>query len=135
MAGQGGSRRRKIGAAFKASIAHENPLAQRLIDGIIDVDGLRIRGITDESRLAERVPTVSFTVDGIAPKSLVDLMNAENIYCWAGHNYAWRVFQQLGLDPAEGVVRIGIANYNTAEEIDTTIESVQRNLAMLRQQR
>lgn len=134
-AGTGVSRRENILAAFAASTAHENPLAQHLIDGIVDIEGLRIRGITDRARLSERVPTVSFTVDGIAPKSLVDLMNAEGIFCWAGHNYAWGVVHQLGIDPADGVVRIGIANYNTAAEIERTVESVARNLSMLRQNR
>lgn len=135
MTGATGSRRVKVAAAYRAAIAHENPLAQKLIDGIAGIEDLRIHGITDAARLAERVPTVSFTVDGIAPKSLVDLMNAEGIFCWAGHNYAWGVVHQLGIDPADGVVRIGIANYNTTEEIDITVESVARNLSMLRQKR
>jgi cysteine desulfurase family protein (TIGR01976 family) len=135
MTGASGSRRDKIVAAYAAATAHENPLAQRLIDGICDIDGLRIHGITDAARLAERVPTVSFTVDGIVPASLVDLMNGEGIFCWAGHNYAWGVVHQLGIDPAHGVVRIGIASYNTRGEIDLTVESVKRNLSMLRQQR
>jgi len=135
LAGTKGSRRDKIAAAYAAAIAHENPLAQRLIDGIIGIDGVKIRGISDGKRLAERVPTVSFTVEGVTPASLVELMNAEGIFCWAGHNYAWGVVHQLGIDPASGVVRIGIANYNTREEIDATIESVTRNLAMLRQKR
>jgi selenocysteine lyase/cysteine desulfurase len=66
---------------------------------------------------------------------LVRCLNDEGIFCWAGHNYAWEVVHQLGIDPAKGVVRIGIANYNTAEEIDRTLESVERNIAMLRQER
>ncbi|GIL00674.1 MAG: cysteine desulfurase-like protein [Alphaproteobacteria bacterium] len=135
MAGATGSRRDRIAAAYGAAIAHENPLAARLIDGIAGIDGLRILGITDDRRLAERVPTVSFLIDGVAPRSLVELMNAEGIFCWASHNYAWRIFQQLGLDPNEGVIRIGIANYNTTGEIDATIDSIRRNLAVLRQQR
>jgi cysteine desulfurase family protein (TIGR01976 family) len=135
MAGAKGNRRHRIAAGYAAAIAHENPLAQRLIEGIRDIEGLRIRGITDPARLAERVPTVSFIVEGVRPRSLVELMNAENIYLWAGHNYAWGVVGQLGISPDSGVVRVGIANYNTAQEIDATVESIRRNLAMLRQQR
>jgi cysteine desulfurase family protein (TIGR01976 family) len=134
-AGARGARREKIVAAYRAATAHENPLAQRLIDGLRDVAGLKVMGISDPRRLAERVPTVSFTIEGIAPKSLVELLNRENIYCWAGHNYAWGVVQHLGIPTERGVVRIGIACYNTKEEIDETIESVRRNVAMLRQQR
>ncbi|MGT2469131.1 hypothetical protein ACVOMV_38120 [Mesorhizobium atlanticum] len=61
-----------------------------MIEGLSDIEGLVIRGITDPERLAERVPTVSFTVEGIAPETIVRLMNAENIFLWSGHNYAWR---------------------------------------------
>jgi len=134
-AGEGGSRRQKIARAFEVSIAYENPLAQRLIDGLSDISGLTIHGITDRKRLADRVPTVSFTVDGIVPETIVRQMNAENIFLWSGHNYAWEIVHQLGIPAEQGVVRIGIAHYNTAAEIDETLESVHRVIAMLRQQR
>ncbi|WP_033838254.1 cysteine desulfurase-like protein [Mesorhizobium loti] len=134
-AGEGGSRRQKVARAFEVSIAFENPLAQRLIDGLSDISGLTIRGITDPKRLGDRVPTVSFTVEGIVPETVVRQMNAENIFLWSGHNYAWEIVHQLGIPAEQGVVRIGIAHYNTAGEIDETLESVHRVIAMLRQQR
>ncbi len=133
--GQGGSRRQKIAKAFEVAIAYENLLAQRLIDGLSDISGLTIRGITDPKRLGDRVPTVSFTVDGIVPETIVRQMNAENIFLWSGHNYAWEIVHQLGIPAEQGVVRIGIAHYNTSAEIDETLESVHRVIAMLRQQR
>src|SRR5690606_30212000 len=122
-------------AAFRASIAYENPLAQRLIDGLADISGLTIHGITDPKRIGERVPTVSFTVDDIVPETIVRQMNAENIFVWSGHNYAWEVVHHLGIPADDGVVRIGVAHYNTASEIDETLESVHRIVAMLRQNR
>ncbi|BCG73774.1 cysteine desulfurase-like protein [Mesorhizobium sp. 113-1-2] len=134
-AGEGGSRRQKIARAFEVCVAYENPLAQRLIDGLSDISGLTIHGITDRKRLGERVPTVSFTVEGIVPETVVRQMNAENIFLWSGHNYAWEIVHQLGIPAEQGVVRIGIAHYNTAGEIDETLESVHRVIAMLRQQR
>lgn len=134
-AGEGGSRRQKLARAFEASIAYENRLALRLIDGLADISGLTIHGITDPKRLGDRVPTVSFTVDGIVPETIVRQMNAENIFLWSGHNYAWEIVHQLGIPAEQGVVRIGIAHYNTSDEIDETLESVHRVVAMLRQQR
>ncbi|RWI44428.1 MAG: cysteine desulfurase-like protein [Mesorhizobium sp.] len=134
-AGDGGSRRARIAKAFERSIIYENPLAQRLIDGLSAISGLTIHGITDPARVGERVPTVSFTVDGIVPETIVRQMNAENIFLWSGHNYAWEVVHQLGIPAEQGVVRIGIAHYNTAAEIDETLESVRRVVAMLRQER
>ncbi len=135
MAGEAGRRRERIAAAYEASIAHEAGLATRLIEGLSAVDGLKIHGIADPARIAERVPTVSFTVDGIGPDSLVRLMAAENVFVWSGHNYAWEIVHQLGIPAEDGVVRIGAAAYNTPAEIDEAVDSVRRNVAMLRQQR
>ncbi|MBZ9864130.1 cysteine desulfurase-like protein [Mesorhizobium sp. CA15] len=134
-AGESGSPRQRIAKAFEVSIAYENTLARQLIEGLSDIEGLVIHGIIDPERLAERVPTVSFTVEGIAPETIVRQMNAENIFVWSGHNYAWEVVHQLGIPAEQGVVRIGIAHYNTAAEIEETLESVHRVIAMLRQQR
>ena len=131
--GQGGSRREKIAAAYAHSIAHENTLCGDLVDGLLQIDGLTIHGITGKERFSARVPTVSFTLSDITPRELVARLNEEGIFCWAGHNYAWEVVHQLGIDPAHGVVRIGIAGYNTAGEIAETVEAVQRNARMLRQ--
>lgn len=133
--GAGGSRRDRIAAAFAASIAFENLLATRLIDGLSGIGGLTIHGITDPARIGERVPTVSFTVEGIAPEEIVRAMAAENIFVWSGHNYAWEIVHQLGIPADRGVVRIGIAHYNTVDEIEETIGSVTRIVGMLRQQR
>lgn len=134
-AGESGSRRARIAKAFELSVAYENVLAQRLIDGLSDIEGLTIHGITDPARVGARVPTVSFTVAGMVPETIVRQMNAENIFLWSGHNYAWEIVHQLGIPAEEGVVRIGIAHYNTAAEIDETLESVHRVVAMLRQER
>ncbi|UCI05462.1 cysteine desulfurase-like protein [Mesorhizobium sp. B1-1-8] len=134
-AGEGGSRRQRIARAFDVSTAYENGLALKLISGLSNIEGLTIRGITDPARMGERVPTVSFTVDGIAPETIVRQMNAEGIFLWSGHSYAWEIVHQLGIPAEQGVVRIGVAHYNTAAEIDETLESVHRIIAMLRQQR
>lgn len=131
--GATGSRREKIAAAFAASITYEAGLAQRLIDGLSAVPGLTIHGITDPRRIDERVPTVSFTVDGVTPDEIARGLADDNIFIWSGHNYAWELVHQLGIAADQGVVRIGIAHYNTADEIEETIGAVMRVVSMLRQ--
>jgi len=135
LAGAQGSRREKIAHAYAASIEYENRLAGDLIAGLRDIPGLTIHGITDPQRIDQRVPTVSFTVEGIRPETIARQLAGEGIFVWSGHNYAWEIVHQLGLPAEDGVVRIGIAHYNTAGEIAETVEAVQRIVAMLRQQR
>lgn len=132
--GQGESGRRAgLARQFDAAAAHECALAEQLIGGLVDIDGVTVHGISATGRMADRVPTVSFTIADIEPASLAKLLGKEGIFVWSGHNYAWEVVQQLGLSPAHGVLRIGAAHYNTDAEIGRTVEAVARNIAMLRQ--
>lgn len=133
--GATGSRRDRIAAAYAASVAAEAPLALKLIDGLLRIDGLTIHGITDPAQVDRRVPTVSFTIEGIAPATLAKQLAAENIFVWSGHNYAWEIVHQLGIPADQGVVRIGAAHYNSEAEIGETLEAVHRLVAMLRQKR
>lgn len=128
------TRRGNINTSIDAAIAYEGELAIRLMDGLEQIKGINIQGISDKKRIKYRVPTVSITIDDMSPDPLVRALNKENIFLWSGHNYAWEVVHQLGIDPDKGVVRIGAANYNTHAEIDEVLESIERNISMLRQQ-
>lgn len=132
--GATGTRREKIAAAFANSIAYESALMRRLIEGLSLVPGVTIHGITDSARLHERVPTVSFTMEGVAADEIARALARDGIFVWSGHNYAWEIVHQLGIPADQGVVRIGIAHYNTVEEVEETVASVNRLVSMLRQQ-
>lgn len=133
--GQGGSRRAKIAAAYRAAVAHESGLERRLLAGLAAIEGVRIHGIAAPKGPDERVPTVSFTVEDIGSAAIAELLAEKNIFVWSGHNYAWEIVRQLGLPAEDGVVRIGIAHYNTAAEIEETLEAVGAIIGMLRQHR
>jgi cysteine desulfurase family protein (TIGR01976 family) len=97
---------------------YEKELSKKLIGIVESVPGTRIYGITDMNRLDERVPTVSFTVEGKEPEKLADAIGRENIYVWNGHNYALAVVERLGLLEAGGMIRVGPVHYNTLEELE-----------------
>jgi cysteine desulfurase family protein (TIGR01976 family) len=127
--GQGGSRRMQITSAWSAMETHEQSLTQRLIDGIKPVKGLRIRGISSANAAHRRVPTVSFTVEGVEPAKLARHFADENIFVWSGHNYAIEPISRMGLLDRGGVLRVGLAHYNTAQEVDHFIASLNRALS------
>ena len=120
-----GTRRSRIEAAYGAAIDHEARLVTRLIDGIQAIPGTTIHGITNPNRVAERVPTVSMTHDRMSPPQVAERLARDEICVWSGHNYAFEVVRQLGIDEATGVVRIGIAHYNTEEEVDRTLTALE----------
>lgn len=119
-----GTRREQIAGAFAAAQAYENPLAARLISGLQDLRGITIQGITNPNRMGHRVPTVSFTHERRKPAEISGQLAEQNIFVWDGHNYAPELVRQLGIAEDEGVVRIGIAHYNTDDEIDRTLNAL-----------
>ena len=127
-AGGEGSRRDRIEAAYRAAIDHEARLVTQLIDGIQAIPGATIHGITNPNRVGERVPTVSMTHDRVSPPQVAERLARDGVCVWSGHNYALEVARHLGIDEATGVVRIGIAHYNTAEEVDRTLTALESAL-------
>jgi cysteine desulfurase family protein (TIGR01976 family) len=127
--GATGRRRDKIKGAYQAAKDYEMPLAQQLIDELQRIPGVQVQGITSSDRLGERVPTVSITHPLHRPSSLAQELAAQGINVWSGHNYAYELARYLGLDEHEGVLRIGLAHYNTAAEVERIVHSLQKLLA------
>ncbi len=120
MAGASG-RRRALTAAMDLLFDYEKILAERLIDGLLDIDGVRVLGITDKTALHRRVPTVSFTHARVAPGDIAQHLADDNIFVWNGHNYAVEVVKSLGIHESGGAVRIGPVHYNSVGEVDEAL--------------
>ena len=119
-----GDKRTQIAAAYEASRTHEEPLARRLIGGLSNIRGLKILGISNPNRMHERVPTVSVRIKGHKPEYLAHALGKKGVFVWHGHNYAYEPSRQLGLPLDEGVLRIGLAHYNTEIEVDRIVTSL-----------
>jgi selenocysteine lyase/cysteine desulfurase len=70
------------------------------------------------------VPTVSFTHDKATTHKIAHALAAADIYVWSGHNYAYEVVRHLGIDEKEGVVRVGIAHYNSEAEVERCLTAI-----------
>ena len=106
--------------AFAVIARHERDLCARLLAGLAELPGVRIVGIAEPARVAERCPTVSFTHERWRPQPLARALAERHINCWAGNSYALALTTALGLEP-DGVLRLGLLHYNTAEEIDLVL--------------
>jgi cysteine desulfurase family protein (TIGR01976 family) len=109
-------------AAVRTIRAHERALVTRLIDGLRSIAGVRVYGIVDEGRFDQRAPTVSFTWAPHRPEDLARWLGRHGIFTWHGDHYAVGLMERLKLVESGGTLRIGIAHYNTASEIDQTLE-------------
>ena len=115
-----GSAREKMQAAFDAFEQHEDALAERLLAYLRGKPSVRIIGLNSADS-SKRVPTVSFMVNGQMSEAIVRHMDQFNIGIRFGDFYAKRLIEALGLQSQGGVVRVSIAHYNTAGEIDRLI--------------
>jgi selenocysteine lyase/cysteine desulfurase len=121
---EGATRRERIVAGLGAIQGYERSLCERLLAGLAGVKGVHVLGLTDPARLDERVPTVSFTMDGRTPRELAEHLGARGIFTWNGHFYALALSLRLGLEPTGGMLRVGLAHYNTADEVDRLLEEL-----------
>ena len=125
-AAEASERRRELVAGMTAIVEYEREIVARLITGLGAIPGVTIHGITDPARAAERAPTVSISIDGIGPRAAAETLGSEGIYVWDGDFYATGLIERLGKADGGGVLRLGLVHYNTAAEVDRTLEALER---------
>jgi cysteine desulfurase family protein (TIGR01976 family) len=119
-------RRRELVAAMVAIADYERGLVTRFIDGLEAIPGLTVHGITDRARFATRVPTVAVSIAGVHPRAAAEALGRRGIYAWDGDFYATGLIERLGKAETGGVLRLGLVHYNTAAEVDRTVEAITR---------
>ena len=131
--GNNGTPRQRMQAAFDAFEKHEDALAERLLAWLRSRAGVRIIGHASLAPSGPggpgaRVPTISFVVQGKAPENIVRHVDNFGIGIRHGDFYARRLIQALGLHDKGGVVRVSLAHYNTADEVDRLIGALEEML-------
>ncbi len=111
-------RRRDVVAGMLAAEAHEQPLAHWLRAQLAGLDGLTLYGPPEGT---PRTSTVSFTLDGYTAEEACRELGRRGIFAWDGHFYAFRLVERLGLLARGGLVRIGLAPYNTPDELERLV--------------
>ncbi|MET0771788.1 MAG: cysteine desulfurase-like protein, partial [Candidatus Limnocylindrales bacterium] len=124
-----GDRRARIVASMSAVAAYERMLSKRFLDGVATLPGVRVWGISEQGRLAERTPTFAVTSDRRTPQELAARLGDAGILAWDGHFYAMALIERLGLGESGGVLRLGFVHYTTADEVDRTLDELETILA------
>ncbi len=112
------TRREALAAAYDAMVQYERELTERLISGLLEIPGLTFYGIKDPAKFDQRTPTVAIRMDGYTPRELAEHLGKRGIFTWDGNYYAVDLAERLGVQQSGGMLRIGLAHYNTAEEVD-----------------
>ncbi|GJM28130.1 MAG: cysteine desulfurase [Cyclobacteriaceae bacterium] len=105
-------------------IQHENKLLNHAHAELEAIDGLRLIGTA-----AEKVGVVSFVVDGVHHFDLGVMLDTKGIAVRTGHHCTQPLMECYGL---EGTVRASFSVYNTIEEVDLLVESLDAIVKKLR---
>ncbi len=122
------SRSAKLDRVFQRITDYERTLSDAFLRGLAEVSGVKLWGITDLSRLHERVPTLSFTFPDVQPRQVTEWLADRGLYVWNGNHCALPFTETVGLEPG-GTIRAGALHYNTVEEINRLVRALKEFVA------
>jgi cysteine desulfurase / selenocysteine lyase len=99
---------------------HEHELVEYALPRLAAIEGVRIIGPADST---DRGATIAFTLAGVHPHDVAQLLDEQGIAVRAGHHCARPVCVRYGV-PATTRASFGV--YTTTEEIDALVAGVER---------
>ena len=111
------SRRGNLVRGMEAIRRYEATLAVEFLR-VLKECGATIYGISDEAKIAGRVPTFCFNLGKMPPARLSDHMAKAGIGIRDGHMYSPRLMKRLGLSTETGAARVSLVHYNSIAEIE-----------------
>ena len=99
--------------------AHETELTAYALKALEQVSGVQIIGPANN---VDRGSAISFTVEGIHPHDVGQILDSEGVAVRVGHHCAWPPCRRLGV-PA--TTRISTYIYNDSSDIDVAIAAIE----------
>jgi cysteine desulfurase/selenocysteine lyase len=100
--------------------AHEQELTRITLERLGELEDVQVIG---PASAAERGGVISFTVAGMHPHDVAELLNREAVCIRAGHHCAQPLMRRLGV---QSTSRASFGPYNVADEIDAFIAALAR---------
>ena len=97
---------------------HELALTARTLDGIAGMSGVDVVGPVD---LHDRGGVISFTIDGVHPHDVGQVLDQHGIAVRTGHHCAWPLMRKLQV---VGTTRASFYLYNDESEVDALLEGI-----------
>ena len=121
-------RRKELKQAMGIIASYERPLFAYMVTELEKIPGIRMYGILNPAEFDERCPTLAFTRQGQTPGAVANDLAKRGIFVWHGNYYALAVTQRLGVEDTGGMVRVGLAHYNTKEEVDRFLAGLKNEI-------
>ena len=98
--------------------AHEEILVERALIGLQNISGVEIIGSKSSWN---RGSAISFTIEGVHPHDVGQVLDDLGIAVRTGHHCAWPLMQELKLN---ATTRASFYLYNTPEEVDVFLDGI-----------
>jgi len=98
--------------------AHEEILVERALTGLQNISGVEIIGSKNS---VNRGSAISFTIEGVHPHDVGQVLDDLGIAVRTGHHCAWPLMQELKLN---ATTRASFYLYNTPEEVDVFLDGI-----------
>lgn len=102
---------------------HEDALYEKAFEELATINGLRVHG-----QASEKGPVLSFSLEGIHPHDIAQLLDRFGIAVRAGHHCAQPLMNHLGVS---ATARASFGIYNTSSDVDAFIEALHKARSML----
>ncbi|RCV51511.1 cysteine desulfurase [Marinitenerispora sediminis] len=99
--------------------AHEHALTEYALKHVAALDGVRVIGPAEAE---DRGATVSFTVEGIHPHDVGQVLDDRGVAVRVGHHCAWPLHRRFGI---VATTRASFYVYNSFADIDALVEGIQ----------
>lgn len=99
---------------------HEQELTEQLLVGLSKISGVNVVGPLD---MKDRGGVISFTVDGVHPHDVGQVLDQYGIAVRTGHHCAWPLMKKLNL---VGTTRASFHLYNDSNDIRALLEAIDR---------
>jgi selenocysteine lyase/cysteine desulfurase len=116
--------RAAIEVAFAIMADHEEALSERLLSYLRGRDDVTIIGADVADKMI-RVPTISFVIDGQSSDAVVRQVDKTGIGIRFGDFYSRGLVEGLNLSSGDGVIRVSAVHYNTLDQIDRLIATLE----------
>ena len=98
--------------------AGERVLTQQVLGGLAGIDGLRVLGPADTT---ERLGVVAFTIDGVHPHDVGQVLDSSGVAVRTGHHCAQPIHRHFGVHASS---RVSFGPCTTTAEVERFLEAV-----------
>lgn len=98
---------------------YEQFITNYALEALSEIDGLTLLGPS----IQQRGGVATFTLEGIHPHDIAEIIDKDGVAIRAGHHCAMPLHHQCGIKAS---ARASFYIYNTTEEVDKLVESLQR---------